>query len=379
MSKPVGRTLILCVDRDNDIGTKTGIRTPIVGRKENLSVATQLALEDPEESDANAIFGAVRIYDSLIADTRSEEYAVATIAGSESGGVKADKKLRDELISVLVKSPADSAILVTDGFSDQEVIPIVQSLIPIISVRRIVVKHSESIEESWAVLYRYLRMIAETPYYARWILGVPGVVLVILAVLVIGHLAELAGEVFLLLVGALLVIKGFALDRKFSEIVFPSPPNLVRLFTAITAVIVVGLDIYQTYTGLYQELGNPSGWLAVLPRTVGLGIRYSVSLLVVAAIISLVGIAVYLYFNRDSRIWWSFVGVVATLWLREVALTASEILVIPTSAPPVLIERLLFGAGLGIASTLVTIFVTLKLGKRFERYFKKREDSGDEN
>jgi len=379
MSKPVGRTLVLCVDRDNDVGVKTGIGTPVVGREENLAVASQLALRDPEESDANAIFGAVRIYDSLTADAHSEEYAIATIAGSEAGGVKADRKLRDELVNVLVKLPANNAILVTDGFSDQEVIPIVQSLIPIMSVRRIVVKHSESIEESWAVLYRYMRTITETPYYARWVLGVPGVVMVVLVLLVMGNLAEAAGEVFLLLVGSLLVIKGFGLDKKFSELVFPSPPNLVRLFTAITAIIVVGLDVYQTYVGLYQELGDPSGWLARLPRTVGLAMWYSVNLIVVAAVISLVGMAVYLYFKRDDRIWWSFVGIVATLWLREVALTASEILVIPTSAPPGLIEKLLFGAGLGIASTLVTIFVTYKLGKRFERYFKKTEVSGDED
>jgi putative membrane protein len=379
MSRPGGRTLILCVDRDNDIGLKTGIETPVIGRNENLSAAGHLALEDPEESDANAIFGAIRIFDSLAADSHGEEYAVATVAGSETGGIKADKKLRDEIVSVLAKLPADNAILVTDGFSDQEVIPVVQSLVPIISVRRIVVKHSESIEESWAVLYRYAKMITDTPYYARWILGVPGVVLVILAVLVIGNLVQVAGEVFLLLAGALLVIKGFSLDKKIGGIVFPSPPNLVRLFTAVTAVIVVGLDIYQTYTGLYQELGDPSKWLAVLPRTVALAIGYSVSLIVVAAIISLAGISVYLYFTRDSRIWWSFVGIVATLWFREVALTASEILIIPASAPPELIERLLLGAGLGIASTLATILITLKLGKRFEKYFKKPEAPNDEN
>lgn len=379
MSKPAGRNLVLCVDRDNDIGKKTGIRTPVIGRKENLSAATQLALEDPEESDANAIFGAVRTFDSLTADAHGEEYVVATIAGSESGGINADRKLRDELISVLVKFPADNAILITDGFADQEVIPIVQSLVPILSIRRIVVKHSESIEESWAVLYRYVRMITETPYYARWILGVPGVVLVVLAVLVIGNLAEVAGEVFLLLVGALLVIKGFGLEKKFSEFIFPNPPNLVRLFTALTATIIIGLDVYQTYAGLYQELGPPSRWLDVLNRTVGLGIQLSVNLIVVASIISLVGMAVYLYFTHDSRIWWSFVGIVATLWLREVALTASEILVLPTSAPPELIEKLLIVAGLGIASTLVTILITLKLGKRFERYFRKPEGSKNED
>jgi putative membrane protein len=338
-----------------------------------------LATEDPEESDANAIFGAVKLLDSLAADDAGEEYIVATVAGTQAGGIGADRKLREELVSILDKFPAENAILVTDGFSDQEVIPVVQSIMPILSIRRIVVKHSESIEESWAVFYRYMRMISTTPSYSRWILGVPGIVLVISAVLVIGNLAQQAGEVFLLLAGVLLVIKGFGLDKRAGELVFPSPPNLVRLFTAATASIVIGLSVYQTYTGLYERLGPPSGWLAVLPFTIGKAIEYSVSLIAIAAIIALAGTTVYLYLTRDTRIWWSSVGVVATLWLREVALTASEILVIPTSAPIQLIEKLLLVTGLGISSTLATILITLKVSKRFEKYFRKMEVAGNED
>jgi len=175
MSKSKNKTLVLCVDRDNDIGSKTGIKTPVIGRDENLTAAAQLALKDPEESDANAIFGAVKTFDSLRAEARDEEYAIATIAGSEFGGVKADRVLRDELMSIRNQFQADGVILVTDGFSDEEVIPIVQSYLPIISVRRVVVKHSESIEESWAVFSRYVRKVVGDPYYARWILGTPGI------------------------------------------------------------------------------------------------------------------------------------------------------------------------------------------------------------
>jgi len=104
-----------------------------------------------------------------------------------------------------------------------------------------------------------------------------------------------------------------------------------------------------------------------------------VSLIAIAAIIALAGTTVYLYFTRDIRIWWSSVGIVATLWLREVALTASEILIIPTSAPIQLIEKLLFVTALGIASTLATILITLKVSRRFERYFRKMEATGNEN
>jgi putative membrane protein len=56
------KVLVLCIDRDDDIGTKGGIETPIVGRDSCINAATRLAIEDPEDADSNAIFGAVKTY-----------------------------------------------------------------------------------------------------------------------------------------------------------------------------------------------------------------------------------------------------------------------------------------------------------------------------
>ena len=51
------RTLVITVDRDNDLGQKTAIRGPVVGRKQVLTAALKLGIADPEESDTNAILG----------------------------------------------------------------------------------------------------------------------------------------------------------------------------------------------------------------------------------------------------------------------------------------------------------------------------------
>jgi len=113
------RVLILCVDRDNDLGAKAEIKTPLQGREENLTAAVRLALRDPEEPDANAMFEAVRIYDRLRQESETpENYQVATIAGSELGDVGADRKLVSQLTEVLKTFPASDVILVTDGYSD---------------------------------------------------------------------------------------------------------------------------------------------------------------------------------------------------------------------------------------------------------------------
>ena len=92
------RILILCVDRDGDLETKAAIKTPLVGRQANLDGAVALALKDPEEPDANAMFEAIRLYDRLNNERQPEEvFEVATISGSDLGGVSADRKLVVEL------------------------------------------------------------------------------------------------------------------------------------------------------------------------------------------------------------------------------------------------------------------------------------------
>ena len=62
----LGRTLVLSVDRDDDIGWKGKVESPCIGRAACLRAATTLALADPEDSDINAIFSAIKIYDELI-------------------------------------------------------------------------------------------------------------------------------------------------------------------------------------------------------------------------------------------------------------------------------------------------------------------------
>ncbi|MEE8181168.1 MAG: DUF373 family protein, partial [Nitrosopumilaceae archaeon] len=60
------RLLIICIDRDNDVGEKANIATPVVGRDACIEAAQRLALEDPEDADSNSIFSAIKTYEDLI-------------------------------------------------------------------------------------------------------------------------------------------------------------------------------------------------------------------------------------------------------------------------------------------------------------------------
>ena len=99
MSGEGGKLLILAVDRDGDLESKTHVHSPVYGREQIVSAATQLAISDPEEADANALFAAVREYDRL--ERQGESCEVAAVCGVADSGLDADRKIRREVENVL--------------------------------------------------------------------------------------------------------------------------------------------------------------------------------------------------------------------------------------------------------------------------------------
>ncbi len=149
------KILILCIDRDDDIGSKTGLETPIIGREANLKAAIALGLKDPEDSDTNSIFSAVSTYDDL--KENGEYVEVATVCGSQSIGYKSDLQLSRELDEVIEEVHPDSVILISDGAEDEYVTPIVSSKVDISHVKTVYIKQSESVENIYYMLVKTLQ------------------------------------------------------------------------------------------------------------------------------------------------------------------------------------------------------------------------------
>lgn len=389
------RILILCVDRDNDVGKKADVRTPIIGRQDNMSAATKLILKDPEEADANAMFEAIRIYDSLEGSKSGEEYEVSTIAGSEVGGIAADRKLVSELTSTLERFKASSIVLVTDGFADEDVLPLVQSRVPVTSVRRIIVKHSESIEETAAVLSRYLKMLIEDPRYSRIALGLPGVLLIVLGILWIISVSypEIFGRyglptyawiISLIIVGASLLIRGYRLDERFSgfyrwlsQIYLYTLPRLITGFSLTAGLLLIGIGFFQAGSYVAVEIvpsplpSDPSVLLEYLPRILGSFISKSVTLLIIGICIALGGRMLRHLFDRDSRFWRTLAFTVVCTWSWEIFNEASLILIDPTLPS----DRLILAIIMGIVVTIASGWATYMLSSKYEKFFESRDNS----
>jgi putative membrane protein len=244
-----GRTLVLSVDRDDDIGWKAKIESPCIGRAACISAANTLALADPEDSDVNAIFSAVKIYDELSA--KGEETAIAVIAGNHLHMIDGDRRIAASLEQVITETQATNCILVTDGAEDEYVIPIIQSKIPVSSIRRVIVNQMPNLEGTYYILKKLLddpkisRMIfiplglAMMLYATAYLIGSPGIATII----VIG------------VIGSYMLYKGFGFDEIVHGIIDALRVSLQRgRFSFVTYTVTILLVI----------LGFTSGFRAVL-------------------------------------------------------------------------------------------------------------------
>jgi len=245
------KLLVICIDRDDDLGRKTGIPTPVVGRNACIEAAQRLALEDPEDADSNSIFFAVKTYEDLV--SKGYEAQVITVTGVENRGVQADEKVASEIKSVLKKFSANGAVIVSDGEDDEMVIPVIQNVIPVISVQRVVMQVSRTIEHSYAVFGKFLKLVMYNPKYSKFFLGVPGILLLIGGIgAVTGYNVEIFAVLITILGGAFL-IRAFDIDKAWANWAKPTPEGFNRMFTLITGLILIAASVSAGITTVSPE------------------------------------------------------------------------------------------------------------------------------
>jgi len=384
------RILILCVDRDGDVETKAGIKTPLLGKTANLDAAVSLALRDPEEPDANAMFEAVRLFDRLSSEKHpSESFEVATISGLERGGVGADRKLVAELSYLLDSFSADEVILVTDGYSDEAVLPLVESRVPVSSVRRIVVKHSESIEETAALFSRYMKLIWENPRYARLALGVPGLLFILYGLFSVTGYVDYYLISIVIILGGVFLFKGFGVDRgaknlyKWAKEYSPPPlPMQISNYSIIAGVLCIAVSVYlgasSANTNVTIETPDFTGWINALPDLAGFFIKGFMDLMVVGLGIVFFGRSIRLYFERDPRLLRNVALIVSVAWFRWILDATADILIEPGFGfDNYIFSNLVFTIVVGILIGIASVLLVIIIHRSTKGFFRETDEDID--
>lgn len=375
-----GPLLIIVIDEDNDVGVKGGVETPIIGRDANQEAALKLVLADPEDADANAMFAAIKLYD--------EEYGkwpngveLVTVAGSPKGGLERDRKIAQEIEDVIARIGSTECIVVSDGPLSPSASFIISSRLKVVSARTVVVKQSQSIETSWMIFLRYLRMLVYEAPYTRMILGIPGIILIVLGMLYFFNLLTLT--TLLIFAGIVMLIRGFGLDnlvasllRHVTEISHKPGLTQIRIFTATVSLILILVALAAGYSDAMahvQTLIGPDSGAVTLDKLspyllsfTGVFIKSSVDLLAVAAFLNTAYNIFYYYVARSARVWRHVQALVVFFFLWIIVRLFGEYLVTQNIAHLI---QLILVVIVGFATLLTTITIIRSI--RRVRVFKR--------
>jgi len=254
----VKRTLVLTIDRDNDLGVKAGIRGPVIGRKSVLTAALKLGIADPEESDTNAILGALNKHDALVdAAEDSEQVEVVIITGDEKVGLRSDRIITSQLEEVIKEFQPDRAILVTDGAEDESVLPIIQSQVMVEHVQKIIVKQSKGIEGTYYIIAKAL----DDPKWRAKMLVPLSIFLIIIGLGIMLPNGGILIGAMPLLVGGYILAKGLNVDDTVARVMNDMKENVdAAMFSSL-------FWLGGVFTGI---LAIVSGWNEYVDTTEGI-------------------------------------------------------------------------------------------------------------
>jgi putative membrane protein len=245
--------LIVCVDRDDDLGRKAGVAGPVVGRAAVLDAASRLGIADPEDTDTNAMFAAIHLLDEI--RESGDEAEVVVLTGTPKVGLSSDRKVAQQFDAVLQARPATSAHLVSDGAEDEFLFPILASRVKIDGVHRVYVRQSPSIESAY---YTITRALKDPKFRAKTVLPFA------LVLLVLG-LAAAAGVVawgvvaLLVILGVYLIFWTFDIDEAIID-AFRSAGSDIRGGSVASwgfglfALALVALGLLESYNAYVAHL-----------------------------------------------------------------------------------------------------------------------------
>lgn len=251
-NSPKGKNiLVICVDRDNDLGEKAGITGPIIGRKNNISAANALALADPEDSDVNALFKALQAYDTL---KNKGDAEIVTLTGDKHIGMESDHEILRQLEEILKEYPAEEAVLVTDGAEDENVAPILRTKIKIVYPKRVIIKQNEGLENTYYMIYEFTKKILNDKKASRFFIGIPAIALLIYALF-----GDAGWRMIIGTVGIYLLIKGFQLEniveKITSELVTSVKTRKASFFMYLVGLAFLATGVLEGYSHVTKS-GN---------------------------------------------------------------------------------------------------------------------------
>ena len=356
------KIIIICIDRDDDIGTKGGLETPIIGKDLCIQAGIRLAINDPEDSDCNAIFGAVKSYEEF--RTKGYDVEISLVAGKYNRGIEGDAKIAQEIDLVFDKYNADGAVVVSDGEDDETVIPIIQGKISIISIQRIIVRQSRSVEYSYAILGRYIKILFYDPRYSKFFLGLPGALFITSGLSILFGFSTVAFALVLSILGLAFIVRAFDIDKSIATLSKPTPSTFIRIFSYFAGTLIILASILNGISHIPPDvMESQKGINSIITNKIILGnfVSGSITLLWIGLSTIFAGILLSNWFKGSIKIIYDILRLVV-LTLLYIPMLQFTTLITERGNPFNLISSLLIG-----------LAITLIVATFLFQYFRNRK------
>jgi len=236
--------LVLCIDRDNDLGRKAGIESIVVGREPSVKASLRLGLADPEDSDVNTILGGIKVYDEMAA--QGKEVEIALVTGDINVGLVSDERIAKQIDLLMDWYHPKGVIVVSDGAEDEAILPIIQSRVKVNGVRRVLVKQSHNLEST----YYLIKQVFRDPKISHTFFIPIGLALLIYSIFGFLGKSELAVIAILGAIGVYILSRGLGLDDFIDSTKQTFKGSLYRGKVAfITYVLAAVLVVIATIQG----------------------------------------------------------------------------------------------------------------------------------
>jgi putative membrane protein len=218
-----------------------------------------------------------------------------------------------------------------------------------------------------------LRLLVESPYYSKYALGIPGVLITIFVILWCLQVLQYAGIVVALLFGIALIVKGFRIDQMLAKQtknlrkLMLQPHGQLRVYTLIAGVVIFFVAGYKATAYIveaYEIIPFPPTSAIIADF-----IQQAIPLLILGAFIQLMGTGIYYYFTRNAKFWHTIIGLIFITITYPIAFEISFMIRDP--AHP--IQSLAYWLVIGISVVIISLLFVrgLRRTKVASSYFRR--------
>jgi putative membrane protein len=290
--------------------------------------------------------------------------------------IEGDRRIATSLEQVIKETGATSCVLVTDGAEDEYVIPVIQSRLPVSSVKRVVVNQMPNLEGTYYILKKLL----DDPKISRTVFVPIGLAMLLYATAIILGYPQTATIIVIGVIGMYMLYKGFGFDEIVHGILDSLRISLSRgrfsfvTYTVTIVFVIVGLTMGFINVLKYYATDGSLGLLHYLMTFLYGALEW----LLIGGLVMSVGIITDVYVNERERLakvivypfFITAIGLIlygASVYI----LSVSEVQDFPLT-PDIAAQYIIYSTIIGIASALTGVVFQHFVGKKLAEIRKEQ-------